>query len=233
MAISWNFASCSCPSWNSSMDESALRRALDNLADCSSSLHSWFGFWTSLVVAGVALEIVFVVWEYIEELHDCKRCLVRPPVKPNLLLFLLGLLGAGLVAVGVAGELNVEDKIATVETCVRRGNDELSLLLSKEAGDAKDSALIAKGAADDAAQLVKQLGQYVGVVARSVNPRRINRSQFMQLMKGQPKATVEIWYDRFSFDSEVQAFVSDLNANFGKDGLDWPTKVRPFSDDRD
>jgi hypothetical protein len=75
IAMSWNVAKCSCPSWNASMDESALRRALASLYDCSSSLHWRLGFWTSLVVAGVALEIVFVVWEYVEDLHDCRRCL--------------------------------------------------------------------------------------------------------------------------------------------------------------
>lgn len=133
------------------MDESALRRALDSLDDCTSSLHGWLRFWTLLVVVGVALEIVFVVWEYLEEWQDRKTCLLVPPVKPHLPLFLLGFLGAGLVTAGVAGELNVESKIATVETCIRKGNNQLSLLLSEEAGDAKTSAQKAA----DAAQLAE------------------------------------------------------------------------------
>jgi hypothetical protein len=148
IAISWNLANCSCPLWSANTDESALRRSLASLDVCSSSLHWWLGLWTFLVAAGVALEIIFVVWEYIEDLHDCKRSLIRPPVRPNLLLFILGLLGAGLVTVGVAGELNVESKIATVETCIRNGNNELSLLLSKEAGDAATSAKTAHEEAD-------------------------------------------------------------------------------------
>src|SRR3954469_24594550 len=103
MAINWNAASCSCPLWNSRMDESTLRRALANLADCSSSQHWWLGFWTTLVVVGVAFEIIFVVWEYIEDRRDCRRSLLSPPVRPNLPLFILGVLGAALVTVGVAG----------------------------------------------------------------------------------------------------------------------------------
>ncbi|MFI5069553.1 MAG: hypothetical protein ACHP8A_01580 [Terriglobales bacterium] len=130
------------------MDESALRRALASLDDCSSSQHWWLGFWTFLVATGVALEIVFVIWEYIDDLRDCKRSLLYPPVKPNLPLFALGFLGAALVAAGVAGELFVESKIATVETCIRKGNDQLSLLLSREAGDAAQSAKTAHDEAD-------------------------------------------------------------------------------------
>lgn len=148
MAINWNFANCSCPAWNSSMDESALRRALDSLVDCSSSQHWWLGFWTLLVAIGVALEIVFVVWEYVKDRRDCRLTLLRPPVKPNLPLFVLGFFGAAMVAGGVSGELYVESKISSVETCIRKGNDQVSLLLSKEAGDAAQSAQIAHDEAD-------------------------------------------------------------------------------------
>jgi hypothetical protein len=168
------------------MDESALRKTLASLDVCSSSQHWWLGFWTFLVVAGVTLEIVFVVWEYIEDLHECRRSLLYPPLKPNLLLFSLGLFGAGLVAVGVAGELYVESKIATAETCIRKGNDELTLLLSKKAGDAaesakraEDSAKVtgnqaerAKDEADIVTKRAEDLTQYVGVVAKNVNPAR-------------------------------------------------------------
>src|ERR1700690_4114034 len=90
IAINWSLADCSCPSWNSSMDESALRIALASLEDCSSSLHWWLGFWTFLVVAGVALELVFVIWEYRDDLGDFKRGFVHPPHKPSVLLFVLG-----------------------------------------------------------------------------------------------------------------------------------------------
>jgi hypothetical protein len=96
----------------------------------------------------VALEVVFVVWEYVEELHDFRRGLVHPPERPSRLLFFLGLLGAALVAIGVAGELYAESKIETVETGIPKANDELFLLLSKEAGDAEKSAKAAHEEAD-------------------------------------------------------------------------------------
>ena len=143
-AINWSLAKCSCPSWNSSTDESALRSALASLDDCGSSLHASLRHWTWLVVLGVVLEVVFVVWEYFEERHDFNRGIVHPPERPARLLFVLGLLGAALVASGVAGELFAESQIETVETCIRQGNDALSLLLSKEAGDAAKSAKTAR-----------------------------------------------------------------------------------------
>ena len=129
------------------MDESALRILVSSLEASRSTLHWWLEFWTFLVVAGVALEVVFVVWEYVEELHDSNRGIVHPPERPSRLLFALGLLGAALVATGVAGELYAESKIETVETRIRRANDELFSLLSKEAGDAKTSSGEAKASA--------------------------------------------------------------------------------------
>jgi hypothetical protein len=146
------------------MEESALRSALASLDDCNSSLHWWLGFWTVWVVVGVALELVFVVWEYIDELHDFRRGIVHPPDRPNGLLFVLGFFATGLVVLGVGGELHAESKIATLETCVRRGNDELFLLLSKEAGGAAKSAKTAheeagavKGIADEAKKEVAEV----------------------------------------------------------------------------
>jgi hypothetical protein len=132
------------------MDESALKTLLDNLDRSQSSLHHWLHFWTFLVVVGVVLEVVFVVWEYAEDLHDFRRGIVQPPEKPSLLLLVLGLLGAGLVAVGVAGELYIDVQAGKVETDIRNANELRISLLTKEADDAKTSALGAASAADRA-----------------------------------------------------------------------------------
>src|SRR5690242_7470062 len=90
-ASSWIFAKCPCPSWSSIKDESALRSALASLDEYSSSLHWWLGFWTFLVALGVVMEVIFVLWEYGEELHDFRRGIVHPPERPNRVLFVLGL----------------------------------------------------------------------------------------------------------------------------------------------
>jgi len=132
------------------MDESALKILLDNLEVCRSSLDSWLFFWTSLVVVGVALEIAFVILEYLDALHEFRRGIVRPPGKPKTALLMLGLFGSALVTVGVTGELWVGVKIGSVETKIRKANGDLTTLLSKEAGDAKVSAEGAASAADRA-----------------------------------------------------------------------------------
>src|SRR5690348_6059792 len=134
------------------MDESALKALLASLEASRSTLHWWLEFWIFLVVAGVALEVVFVVWEYVKELHDFNRGIVHPPERPSRLLFFLGLLGGTLVAIGVAGELYAESKIETVETGIRKANDDLFSLLSKEAGDAATSAKTAHDELDKVAR---------------------------------------------------------------------------------
>jgi hypothetical protein len=130
------------------VDESALRTLLENLERSQSSLHGWLEFWTTLVIVGVALEIIFVVWEYREDLHDFRRGIVHPPEKPITLRFVLGLFASVLIVVGVGGELYAGAKLERVETRIRGANDELYLLLSREAGDAKTSAEIAHGEVD-------------------------------------------------------------------------------------
>jgi len=131
------------------MGESALKTLLDSLEISRSSLDHWLNFWTFLVVVGVVLEVAFVVWEYLEALGEFKRGEMHPPERPKRTKFVLELLGAAFVAIGVAGELYVEAKAGDVETQIRRANDSRVALLSKETGDAKTSA---EGAASASAR---------------------------------------------------------------------------------
>lgn len=112
---------------------------------------------------GVALEVFFVIWEYLEERHDFLRGIVHPPEKPRILLFGLGLVGAALVAVGVSGEYVKASQIATTETCIRQGNETLFLLLSKEAQSAKSSA----EGAEASAKVAKRESQEAGDTAKT------------------------------------------------------------------
>jgi hypothetical protein len=152
------------------MDNSALKTLLDNLDSCRSSLDGWLDFWTFLVVIGVALEVIFVVCEYRKELHEFRQGtnnfrlgIAYPPEKPSLMLFVLGMLGAGLVAGGVSGELYVNVQAGKVETEIRKVNEQRFSLLSKEAGDAAASAKTAHDEADtvkrEAAVIEERLGK--------------------------------------------------------------------------
>jgi hypothetical protein len=131
------------------MDELALRTLVTNLQASRSSDHWWLEVCTALVAVGVLFEVIFVIWEYVDELHDFRRGIVHPPERPNIILFALGLFGAGLVAIGVAGEFRFEAKIESTETRIRKANDDLFLLLSKT-GDAATSAKTARNEADAA-----------------------------------------------------------------------------------
>src|SRR4051812_46660850 len=96
------------------MDSSALAIALSKrlaeLESWSSRLDSWLNFWTALVVIGVVLEVAFVVWEYKIELYEFRRGTIRSPERPKPLKFVSELLGVGLVAAGVMGELAVHSR---------------------------------------------------------------------------------------------------------------------------
>jgi hypothetical protein len=116
------------------MDESALKVLISNLERSRATLDSWLFVFTLFVVVGVVLEVAFVIWEYRDELHDWRRGIVHPPEKPSVALLLFGLFGAGLVAIGVTGELYIGAKIGVKETSIREANDQRASLLSKEAG---------------------------------------------------------------------------------------------------
>src|SRR6266446_6656099 len=122
------------------MDESALKTLIDNREMLRSSLDRCLFFWTCVVVVGVAMEVFSVIREYRQQLSDFKRGIVHPPEKPSISLFMLGLLGAVLVVIGISGELYVGAQIGKVETEIRTFNGLRAALLSKEAGDAKISA---------------------------------------------------------------------------------------------
>jgi len=136
------------------MDESTLNSLIHNLETSRSSLDWWLGFWTCLVVIGVAFELIAVIGEY---LADRKlwttartRAVLSNPEKPSISRLIFDLLGVVLVVAGVAGELFVQAKVATNETDLRNANGRLVLLLEQEAGDAKHSATGASEAAKQA-----------------------------------------------------------------------------------
>jgi hypothetical protein len=178
------------------MTESALKTLLDNLERSRSSLHGWLHFWTFLVVVGVVLEVVFVVWEYAVELKDFKRGIVHPPEKPSILLLVLGLLGAGLVAVGVAGELYIDVKANSLETEIRKANEDRISLLS-------------------GAERLQE--EYVYALAHGTRQSQINVSAFRAL-RNLPKAQAEICYSAYDFEAY---WFAALVANNLKKESDW------------
>lgn len=209
------------------MDEPALRILLSSLEASRSTLHWWLEFWTFLVVTGVAFEVVFVVWEYVEEYHDFKRAIIHPPERPSTLLFALGLMGAALVGIGVGGELYAESKIETVETRIRKANDDLFLLLSKQAGDAATSARIAHEEADavkvetdvvekrleNASRQLRGMEQQVRIQGPRKRLLEENRDEFLKAIKpfaGQRVTVVKCGYAMQAEPEQLEQYLMTL-----------------------
>jgi hypothetical protein len=220
------------------MDESALKILLDNLDKSQTSLHHWLHLWTFLVVVGVALEvvgvaleIVFVIREYAEDLHDFRRGIVQPPEKPSRLLLVLGLLGAGLVAVGVAGELYIDVQAGKVETDLRNANELRVSLLSKEAADANKKAQEASDRASanaiEAAGLRKEAeGERLARIAiqDEVAWRKLTKDQIRKFRKVlEPFSGQQTVIEHDLNDIEAGAFALDLGAAL-KNAAHWDVR---------
>jgi hypothetical protein len=122
------------------MDESALLNQLKTLESGWGSLDHWLNFWVALVVIGVAMEVVVIVIEYRHELHAFNRGIILPQDRPSRWLFGFGLLGAGLVAIGVAGEFWIHIKAGKLESEMREANRQLVALVNRRAADAAERA---------------------------------------------------------------------------------------------
>jgi hypothetical protein len=217
------------------MDELALRTLVASLEASRSSDHWWLEFCTALVAIGVLFEVIFVLWEYVDELHDFRRGVVHTPEKPSMLLFAVGLLGAGLVAIGVAGEFRFEARIESKETHIRKANDELFLLLSKQAGEAAASAKTAHDEADavktETDELTIRLGnaaKQVGILEQDVRvqgPRwrllEENKASFIEALKPFAGQRFTVVKCGLMSPAEQEKLEQDLLNFLGKQGAGW------------
>jgi len=228
IVVNWSVLKCPCPSWSASSDESALRSTLANLDSFNSSLHWWLEFWTWFVVFGVVLELAYVLLEYRDELHDFNRGVIHAPEKPPKVLLALGLLGAGLVAFGVSGEVWKGSQIATVETCIRKVNDALFLLLSKEAGDAATSAEVAHREADTVKQEADAIEKRLQAALKQIivqGPRWVpleaNEAKFIKALK--PFAGQRLVWVRCAAESPPEPVTvgQDVLQFLGDQGAGW------------
>lgn len=131
------------------MNESAFKSILDAFAATRTSLDWWLGFWTSLVILGVAFELVFIIWDHSERRSEWKEALMRAtvpfPSKPKWLKLIFEMFSVVLVVIGIAGELRIDAKLGHLETNVQFAYDTQLGFLTQEAGDAATSAQNAKG----------------------------------------------------------------------------------------
>ena len=135
-------AALSSSSWNLPNDELALINRLTNLESSWKTLDLWLKFWILLVVIGVATEIVVILYEYFRDLRDFSRGIIHSPDKPSIRLLVFALTGAGLVAIGVAGEFFIHIKAGRVETDMRDITGHLVALANERASENEKEAAI-------------------------------------------------------------------------------------------
>ena len=132
-------------------DASALESAISALESAITARESSSEFWemlawvfTGAVVIGVVIEVCVIFREHRDEMKEWRRGIVRPPDKPSHSLFVLGLVGSVLVALGVAGEFGAGIEVAsingdlrTLSGRLRNKTGQLIALLDKETADAQ------------------------------------------------------------------------------------------------
>jgi hypothetical protein len=139
------------------MNEEQLKALISNLYRSRDGYDFWLNVCAFLVVVGVVAEIVFVIREYWEELHDWRRGIIKIPSRPSRAWLLIELIGVILVSIGVGGEFFIDVKVGNIDTQIRQSNSQLVTLLEqhvalidKSAGDANERAGIANQAANKA-----------------------------------------------------------------------------------
>jgi cell division septum initiation protein DivIVA len=197
----------------------ALRSSIKSLESCSNSLESLLYIFVALVVIGVVLEVGFVVWEYREDMKEFRRGIIHSPHRPSGRKLLLELAGAGLVAIGVAGELAIDVKSGGIQTTLRAKNGELIDILQNASGTAlrvatenekeaaqlrKDAEGLKKQAEDERSERVKIQAR---VAWRSLTDRQ-KEDIGSTLRRTFSNLRVSVWYH--VGDTEGSWFAADI-----------------------
>lgn len=190
---------------------SALKSSISALESSINALDGRSGFWEKVgwycavvVGVGVVAEIVSIVREYLEDRHDWRRGIVRPPDRPSFRWMLFDVFATVIVVAGIFGEAGATGKVSTINSQLRSKtgelrakSDQLLALITLEAGSAESSAAKAQVSADAAgkvadrvtekAELIDQalsMAQYFSAYRDVRNPGALK--QEFALFKGKP-----------------------------------------------
>lgn len=211
------------------MDASALDKIVSTLEKQISgdelhaaSLECWLKICTAAVVIGVAAELLVLICEHIDERHEWKRGTIKSPARPKFWLFLVGILAALLVTVGVAGELWIGSAISTVDSSIRTRSGRLvSLANQRAASDERDAEQLRKDGEELRRQAESERMARLKLRAQML-PRRLNELQARSLaavLKG-PKGAVAVVCELT--ETESFDFANDINRAI-HDKAHWET----------
>jgi hypothetical protein len=155
---------------------SALDKAITAREISSGNWERWlpaFAFW---VAVGVAIEIVAIIREYLENRAAWRRATIRLPEKPHVPKLIWELMGAILVTTGVGLEFwggaavaQINGDLRSMNAQLRHVSAQLVVLLTNEASDAGKSAKTARHEADVAKKSASTAGRKVEEVKRETN----------------------------------------------------------------
>jgi hypothetical protein len=205
------------------MDELALIKKLKNLEMSWGVLDYWLKFWILLVVVGVAVELVVIWVEYSHDLHDFRRGIIHAPDRPSRWLLVFALLGAGLVAIGVAGEFFIHIKAGRVETEMRNAT---GFLVAIANGNAE------KARRDTEAERLKRVELEAALAPRRLTPADKSRFSELNQFNDTPMA---VWYSTGDAEGSIFAWEFAAMAHLHKwlvmspaSSLDFAQSGHPF-----
>ncbi len=94
------------------------------------------------------MELLVIGREYLNELREFRRGSIRSPERPSRMKLWLEIVGAALVAVGVAGEFIVHIRAGKVETDIRDVTRQQVAIANGEASAANERAAVANRIAE-------------------------------------------------------------------------------------
>jgi hypothetical protein len=208
----------------------------------------WF---TGVVALGVAMEL-WVIWrERRDGMEAWGRGIILPPERPSAEEFLVEIASVVLITAGILGELwiglsitHINGQLRSKSAELRSKSDQLLALVTKQAGDAKSSALSAevsaqrtgrlatqadvdaRSAQQDAAQLRVDVDETELLLAAKASGHTLWPS-LLKTLKSMPRANVRItWVSRADpetkeFARRLSAVLKDFNwqVSFGSSGI--------------
>lgn len=208
------------------MDELTLLAKLKCLEALRSSLHSSLRFWEWVVVVGVIIELIILLKEYRDDWRDFRRGTIHSPEKPSKLLLMIGLLGAGAVAFGIARELSVDAKMEVAETQIREVNEQLFGKVSDRVGAVVAEANMIQGQLASASRRVADLGHQVLVQGPRWVPLEANAQELIGSLKeysGQRLVLVRCTSE--VRPPEPERVQQDLLRFLGDQGAEWKVEA--------
>lgn len=199
------------------MDELALSIELNILGMRWSSLDPLLRIFASIVFIGVAVEVGWVVRDWLHDLRDFERGTIHPPNRPEGSDLFWGLFGSVLVTAGILGELLVGIEAGKVEAEMRDTTGKLVALVNEKAGKANERAAELER---ESLLLQKQL---IAQGSRSVLLWGRRRKDLVEKLKPFAGQKAEIRHCRISFtqnfiDNEAMSLVMALQSVLSNEG---------------